>query len=339
MRDLGIIALISFGLCSVAPVQADEKPAPSRRAKLPAYTLKPALIVPSPDGYGYIGHFSFIHQGTEPVYVSGFDEPLDGKFIPRFIGYEKLAKDKWIDVPVGYCGTGAMSYEMKPKVPYEFIVRLYSFEEQEAPLTGRIELDGFRSEPFVLDWKKDRASGAFAAARKAHFEKLRAAFTKAGFDPKMIEGDDFVKRLIGSMLNAMVADKENGFVKFEGDLDFVPEIQLNGGIRIDLYSDNEGVTPSVYHGWLVLNPKKFTRAWLKNEAPKHIKADDSGVHRLDMELDDGTDRWSMDNTLWIKIGYTKANGRSFDTAKQTMAKMLDALDTWLLKDSPKKEAK
>jgi hypothetical protein len=318
-------------LAAIASTSAAEVPETKNETKadvtIPrsAYVFKPLKILPSAVDGTYVGHFSFVNKGPKPVKVFGADEPDRGRFMPDFVKFEILADGLWKPVPILYCGTGAQQFAMKPKVAYEFVCDLSRLPEQEGPLTARIDASGFVSEPFVLDWKKDRATGAFAAARKENFKNVRAGFAKAGFKPELLEGDDFCERLLRSMLKP--AGPDHGFATFEGKLDVTPNVEFNGNIRID-FKSNDGQ----YRGWWVINPGKFTPEWLRKIARNHVQAGKRGDHGLQMELDDGSSFWTPDNRLYLSINYVPDDPDklpTIDQAKQTFAGILDTLDSWL----------
>lgn len=340
---LGIVALaaVSFSM-------AGDRPKEGKRAKASAetptpiritdYTFKPIKVVPSPDDGVYVGHFTFINRSSKAVEVFGFDEPEHGKFIPRFVEFQTLVKGSWKKVPVGYCGTGAQVFAMKPLEPCEFIVYLTSLEEQKTPMNARISVGDFRSEPFVLNWKKDRAEGAFAAARKENFETVRTAFAKAGFKPELIKGDDFCERLIRSIVKETASGKDDGFAEFTGKFEITPNIELNGNIRIDFYSSDSEGSPTEYRGWWVLNPNKFTPDWFKKEARKNVQVDSWGDDGIKMELDDGSSYWTSENVLYLSINYVRSQRSphlpTVEKAKQMFMKMLDGLEPWMNGPAP-----
>ncbi len=135
--EVWMCAMALFALSALG--QAEDQP---EIKQVPAanetYVFKPIAITPTPDGQGYTGRFLFIYKGASPLMVSGFDKPIKGKFEPRFIRYQTLKGDVWNDLEIGYCGTGAEDFPMKPLASYEFHADLYPFDEQKAPLTGRI---------------------------------------------------------------------------------------------------------------------------------------------------------------------------------------------------------
>ncbi len=295
------------------------------------YVFKTIKIEPSPDDGDYVGHFQFINRQTKDVRIFGEGEPIHGKFRPMYVGFETLVDGAWKEIQVGYCGTGAQNFAMKSKEPYEFICGLWAFEEQEAPLTARIKLDGFVSEPFVLDWKKDRAKGAFIDARKRHFEEVRTAFAKAGFKPELLKGDDFCERIFRSMFKATESARDDGFNEFKGKLDVTPYIGLNGNIRMDFRSADITGSSQYFISW-VINPDKFSPKWFKNTSRKHVEASQQ-LNSFVMKLDDGSVSYGPDVHLYLEIRYNSSEGAAKlpteENAKQLFLKMLDNLEPWL----------
>lgn len=310
--------------------QQEEKEA-APRTRPSDYAFKPIRIEPSLEDGFYTGHFRFINRQSKPVRISGFEKPDHERFAPRFVGFEAIVDGEWKKVPVGYCGTGAQAFAMKSQVPYEFICGLWRFEEQEAPLTARIRIDDdFVSEPFVLDWKNDRANGAFAAARKRNFQKVRAALAKAGFKPELIQGDDFCERLIRSLVTSNEPKRKDGFAAFNGKLAVTPVIELNGIIWMEFDSE-DAESREIYRGWLRINPNKFSPAWFRNSGRKHLKTSIWG-HGLEMEIDDGSAIYDTNVRLGLHINYLPnqtVKPLTEAEAKQMSMKMFDKLGSRL----------
>lgn len=124
--------------------------------------------------------------------------------------------------------------------------------------------------------------------KKAHFQKLRAAFTKAGFRKDHLAGDDFCARLLGEMMERTRTEKAGkAWEPFVGRLEVTPDFEMTGAIRIDFNSDELREFDRQYTGWFFLNPDKFNRKWLQEAKTKHINAIERG-DGIRMELDDGT---------------------------------------------------
>ena len=334
---LSVLVLVAGGLLADEGEQdkgkTEEQTETKARVRPSDYVFKAIKIEPSPVDGEYTGRFRFINRQSKQVRVSGFEKPDHGRFIPRFVGFETMVNGAWEDLKVGYCATGAEDFAMKSQVPYEFICGLWAFEEQEAPLTARIRLDdGFVSAPFVLDWKKDRANGAFAAARKRHFKEVRSAFARAGFKPELLKGDDFCERLLRSIVKATESGREDGFAEFKGKLHVTPSIELNGNIRIDFTSEDSEGLETEFRGWWEINPDKFTPKWFKKTARKHVEASPWG-DGLEMKLDDGSSFWGPDVCLYLCIKYVPSDKTAklptAEKAKEMFMKMLDNLEPWL----------
>lgn len=300
-----------------------------------SYVFKPVAINPSPYGEFYHGRFLFINKGTLPVKVSGFDEPFEGKFQPRFLRYQILKEGAWEEIRIGYCGTGAMDFAMKPGQEYEFHDLMDSFPERNTPLTGRIGFDvptdvvgrweQYWSKSFVLDWTKDRKSGAFATAKKEHVKKLRTMFSAMGFKEDVVAGEDFCLGIIESMLR-QTSTKANGgvFKPFSGKLEGAPLLELDGKIRIDFSGVKKQGSESLYSGKFLLDTRKFNPKWFREAAKRHVTAGRYGKG-VEMILDDGS--W-WDSPLYLRIEYAPDKNQknpSDEDAKTLMTEMLKVL--------------
>jgi hypothetical protein len=328
----GAIVLLALSALGRAEEQPQVKRVPAVNS---TYVFKPAAITPSPDGEGYNGRFLFINKGGSPLMVNGFDEPENGKFEPRFVRYQILNNDVWKEVKVGYCGTGAKDFAMKTNESYEFLIYLDTFVEQDAPLTGRIGFDvsagdeggwvEYWSYPFVLDWKKDRESGEFASAKKEHYEKLRAAFSKAGFKQELLVGDDFCSRILQSIMKeSQGQESTTTFKPFLGKLDVTPYFQLDGSVRIDFTSDEVRNFDSEYRGWFRMDPRKFNPKWFSEAVKNYVEVGKWG-DGIKMELDDGS---SWDSPLYLSINYVpfeKSKAPTEKEAAELFARMLKVL--------------
>ncbi len=349
MRNLRSAAkwCLEFSMCAIALLavpalgQAEEEPQVKRAPAVNgSYVFKPVAITPSPDGEGYNGIFLFIYRGASPLMVSGFEKPANGKFEPRFIRYQTLNGGVWNDLEIGYCGTGVERFPMKPLVSYEFHADLYPFDEQDAPLTGRIGFDVYAgneagwveywSYPFVLDWKKDRESGEFTSVKKEHYNNLRSAFSKAGFKDELLVGDDFCSRILQSMMKEIHNQESlSSFKPFLGKLDVTPSFQLDGSIRIDFTSDEVRNFDTEYRGWFRLDPRKFNPQWFHEAAKHHVGVGKWGDDGIEMALDDGS---SWKSPLYLRINYVPFDNLKIPTEKEmeaTFTRMLGALEKCL----------
>jgi hypothetical protein len=296
--------------------------------KIGSYVFKPIEIKPSPFEQ-YEGRFLFINKESSSVRISGFDEPIGRKFKPRFTQFQTLKDGMWKEIQVFYCGTGAQDFAMKPEMEYEFVMYLDSFKEQDAPLTGKVGVDGYWSEPFVLDWKSDRSAGKFELAKKERLEKVRTHFAKAGFKKELLEKEDFCSRLLQSMMKETTAKGiADSFHPFEGKLNVVPAIQLNGSIRIDFGSDIVLDHETEYTGWFVLDPNRFSPAWFRKVVNLHVDTGDWG-EGVKMELDDGS---SFDSPFYLSIIYEPFGNAKRPTQKEAeklFLRMLGVMEGWL----------
>lgn len=313
------------------PIFAQDQPEPANDAvkKVGKYVFKPIEIKPSPHHFYYEGRFLFINRESSPVMIFGFDKPLDGKFVPRFIEFQTLKDGKWEKLPSGFCGTGAQDFALRPGKEYEVITGLASFQEQDAPLTGKIGVDGYWSEPFVLDWKKDRSNGKFDLARKENLENVRKLFAKAGFKKERLESDDFCSWLLEAMIKeASAKDVEDLFPTFAGKLAVFPVLQLNGSIKIEFESDKPENFPREYSGYFVLDPRKFSKTWFREAVKQHVSVGEWG-EGVKMELDDGS---NFDSPFFLSIEYVPfdhAKRPSKEDSEKLFRKMLGVLDGWL----------
>jgi|GEM_PF-1808131 len=326
IQKVWMYAVAFLALQVIAPAEEQPPQAEPIVRENSAYVFKPIAITPSPSGDGYNGRFLFVNQGPSAVMVSGFDKPRGGKFELRFVRYQRLENGVWKDVEVGYCGTGAEDFAMKPGKPYEFHAYLDTFPEQDAPLTARIGFDvsagdeggwiEYWSYPFVLDWKKDRESGEFAKAKKEHYEKLRAAFSKSGFKEELLVGDDFCSRILLSMMNEPgVQEPATSFKPFLGKLEVFPDLQLDGSVRIDFESEKDPNIGSRYKGWFRLDPRKFNPQWLSEAVEKHIEVVERGDNSTEMKMDDGS---SWDSPLYLDIICYPGDKSNVPTEKEAL---------------------
>lgn len=324
VRATHLLALIL--IAGALPVIAqDQPPSPPTETK---YVFKAIEIKPAPDGEDYQGRFLFINKSANPVMISGFDEPINGKFQPRFERFKILKDEKWTELEVGYCGTGAEEFAMKPGKDYQFFPSL-SFDEQETPLTCKVGLGEYWSEPFVLDWKKDRTEGNFAKARAENFAKVRTQFVKAGFKQELLVGDDFCNRLLKAMMKETAAkDMAASFQPFVSKLDVTPGINLDGTIRIDFSSDEARQYRNEYTGWFSIDPSKLNPNWFRIAVKNHVtvtKLRESIV----MELDDGE---NFQAPMYLSINYAsfdKLKRPSKEDAEKLFQRILSVLDSWL----------
>lgn len=312
-------------LAAALPVAAQDQHA-EKPAKAPEYSFKPIEIKPSPCDGVYEGRFLFINNTEKPLVVPAFDRPLEGKLVPQFLTYQMQKGGTWSELKVGYCGLPD-EIPMEPHKAYEFVVSLSRFDESDTPVTGKLGVAEFWSEPFVLDWKKDRSAGKFAQANQENFAKVRAAFAKAGFKDELLVGDDFCSRLLQSLMKpasekAVVAT----FPPFVGRLDVIPGIDLDGKIRIDFQSDEVKEFDHEYQGWFSIDPAKFSPEWFHTALKEDVRISDWG-DGVQMELSP-----TFDSPLHFQINcepFDKSQRPSKENAGKLFTKMLENLDGWL----------
>ncbi len=314
-----LLAVLSLSAFAVA--QEQKLPDEPKVKKPGNYVFKPIEISPAADEESYKGRFLFINKENKPVNISGFDVPLNGKFVPRFVRFQTLKDGVWTEIQMGYCGTAPMDFPMASNTSYEFHIDLPYSDEHETPV--RVGLLEYWSEPFVLEWKKDRESGRFANARKELMQQLRKSFADVGFKEEFLVGDDFHTKLLQSIMKKTSApEAATSFSPFAGKLNITPNIDLNGTIRIDFSSDEVRDYNQQYTGWFSLDPKKFKPQWFHKAAKVHSSASKWG-DGIQMELDDGE---SFESALYFKIIY-----EPFDKGKIPDEKAAKALLTEMLK--------
>ena len=100
-----------------------------------------------------MGHFLFSHHLAAPLRLYGFGFPQPSQLRVRFEVFRREENGRWADVPVGYCGTGAETYELKPDTEYGLLVPLWPFVEKGT--NGQVGVPGEHvtivSEPFPTD--------------------------------------------------------------------------------------------------------------------------------------------------------------------------------------------
>lgn len=294
------------------------------------YEVKILSIQPHPDGKSYLGKFGFINKTDKTIRLYGHSRPVGNKFIPLFPEQQFSKEGAWENAGGFMCGTGAISYGLKPGIAYEFIVHLTNFEPREAPLTCRVGFEGRWSEPFVLDWKKDREEGKFVAARKAHDALLRAAFTKAGFKPEKIAGDDFCGRLVAEMMGAIDPSHAPSFRPYVSKELITPYIDLDGKISINFQSDETLNHHQEYNGWITFDPAKFQPVLFRKSVLNKPHTEQSGSDLILFSLEDGQ---GFHNRFRLDVRYSP-----FDTtiplpsqkeADAAFARMLAVLSDWV----------
>jgi len=99
-----------------------------------------------------MGTFKFRWNGKNPLRLWGFGFQKDESFQVRFETFSKLVGEKWAEVPVAYCGTGAKLYEFKPNTDYVLRIPLWPY--QKSGIRGVVKIGGEKisliSKPFDI---------------------------------------------------------------------------------------------------------------------------------------------------------------------------------------------
>lgn len=275
--------------CGISSAEEPQKGKDIVPAKVEVRAIE---IRPSYDGENYEGRFLLIHHGKDPLKIRCSERPVGRRFPANDIQYQVLKDNVWINVEAyesGWC----FAFDLPPDVPCEVKVDLRHFKEQDEPLTGRVILNGdeFPSEPFVLDWKSDREAGKFLAAKKAHAERLRAAFLKSGFRPELLQGDEFPLHIVEEMIAGLIKSGEAGawFSLIQGKIEITATIRFKGDVFITFKSSHPG-RGGHYSGLLRWNPDKLNRALIQRLRLK------DGFTSLDIDEGSGRPRGS---SMWI----------------------------------------
>lgn len=254
-----MVIQMGCGICSADEQQQGKHIVPAK------VEVRAKEILPSHDGEGYEGRFLFIHHGMEPLRIDCEEKPVGRRFLPNNVQFQVLKSGVWTQVETtghGWCS----EFDIPSGVPCELDVDLSPFKEEDKPLTGRVifNWDKYPSEPFVLDWKSDREAGKFLAAKKAHAERLRAAFLKSGFRPELLNGDEFPLRIVKEMIASVTKSGDVGawFGLIEGDIEISARIVFKGDVFIRFDSHHHG-PGGYYWGFLRWHPDKLSRALIQ----------------------------------------------------------------------------
>lgn len=87
-----------------------------------------------------MGYFKFRWNGQKAIRLWGFGFEKDGSFRVRFENFSKMTNGKWLEVPVGYCGTGAEMSMLEPNKDYVLQVPLWPYKKDGEK--GVVKLDG-----------------------------------------------------------------------------------------------------------------------------------------------------------------------------------------------------
>lgn len=82
--------------------------------------------------HGRMGLFSLRHTLDDPIKIWGFGFQKDGSLRVRFERFSKWEGNRWTEVRVGYCGTGAETYTIAPNRDYVLRVPLWPFAKTGA---------------------------------------------------------------------------------------------------------------------------------------------------------------------------------------------------------------
>lgn len=235
----------------------------------PKVEVRSVGIRPSHKDQSYTGVFSFIHQGELPLKIDCAERPMGRRFLPNNVQYQVLRNGIWTKVEShgeGWC----FDFDIPAGVRCELDVDLSPFKEQDTPLTCRVifNWDQYPSESFVLDWKSDKMAGKFEAAKKAHADKLRAAFLKSGFRPELLREDEFPLDILKKMIvDFKKSSKIGAWFEFpDGVLEIEPEILWKGDVYIKFDTSSvrsEGAAVAKCWGYIRWNPDKLNRALIQ----------------------------------------------------------------------------
>lgn len=160
----GIGALL---LCSCSKEPSPANTETTAESGTSSYVLVLKSVVPD-ENHKAMGRFHFRHSQPKAISLHGFGfEDERGNrtenshvFRVRFETFKRRELRKWIDVLVGYCGTGAQEYPLEPNQDYTFLIPLWPFVEQGTH--GIVGLSGtgttIESEPFEISEIKKIAS-------------------------------------------------------------------------------------------------------------------------------------------------------------------------------------
>jgi hypothetical protein len=99
-----------------------------------AYVFELTSVVPD-ENHKVMGQFRFRHNRKEPMQLHGFwfvddkgnQTDNSNVFRVRFETFKRKESGQWVDVPAGYCGTGAREYPIQPNQDYTFLIPLWPF--------------------------------------------------------------------------------------------------------------------------------------------------------------------------------------------------------------------
>jgi len=99
-----------------------------------------------------MGYFKFRWNGQKAIRLWGFGFEEDRSFRVRFENFSRMTGEKWQEVSVGYCGTGAEMFTLEPNKEYVVQIPLWPFKEKGDK--GVVKIDGEKisliSKPFEV---------------------------------------------------------------------------------------------------------------------------------------------------------------------------------------------
>ena len=73
------------------------------------------------------GTFSFRWNGKSPIKLQGFELEKNGDFKVRFEQVSRFRDDKWVNLPILSCGTGAELFTLQPGKEYKILLSMWRF--------------------------------------------------------------------------------------------------------------------------------------------------------------------------------------------------------------------
>ena len=143
-----VLLIVGSGASGSEKTEPELKAQIFRFVRIEDLTLTPGYPIP-------VAVFAFLYSHPRPLKFWGFDPPNGKKFIADFTHYRVREKSGWQDLPRGYCGTGAMTYILKPGVDYELLIVVGDSDADGSQLRVSAESLGgrFWSAPFTLPKK------------------------------------------------------------------------------------------------------------------------------------------------------------------------------------------
>jgi hypothetical protein len=266
------------------------------------------------------------------VHLPGVAGSRSNTYTASHVGFEVEENGRWRELEVGYCGIPA-EFAVPPGGECLVAIDLFAFRESEVSVTGRVQLAGYTSESFVLDWPTDRSQGRFHLAKKKYLAEIRTLLRRAGFRVSATEGEDFCRRFLWAILST-TQTPDSGFAPFRGDLDVIPLECPGGNLQFAFHGDCVVENDYRYVGMLVLNPSTFTPGWYRAAAQANAVIRTRGNERT-LVFDDGSGFCTEANRLYFEIRYHVAAGETppdQDASKRLLARMLSRIRDSLEED-------